>query len=250
MSELLDLLAARSGTVCAVGAGGKKTTLFHLAANHRGRVGLTSTVPIAHFPNTLAAHVVVADAETIVAEVSKAAVDHRLVAFAHPDVKRGRYGGLREDILAEIRRATAFDVLYVKGDGARMRWIKAPADDEPLIPVDTNTLIPIISAKAIGQPLTEQIAHRPQHVAAVTGAHEGAMLQPEHVATLMVAENGALKRARDATVVPVLNMVDDAEIENVARETAQLALEMTRRFDRVVLTSSRRSGRLVASITR
>ena len=44
-ARLLDLLAARTGLVCAVGAGGKKSTLYRLAEAHRlagtGRVGLT-----------------------------------------------------------------------------------------------------------------------------------------------------------------------------------------------------------------
>ena len=41
--SLLDLLGARSGIVCAVGAGGKKTVLQHLAAAHPGRVAMTAT---------------------------------------------------------------------------------------------------------------------------------------------------------------------------------------------------------------
>ena len=33
--RLLDLLAARHGLVCAVGAGGKKTTLYRLVEAHK-----------------------------------------------------------------------------------------------------------------------------------------------------------------------------------------------------------------------
>ena len=43
-SALLDLLDASTGVVCAVGAGGKKTLLNHLATTHPGRVALTTTV--------------------------------------------------------------------------------------------------------------------------------------------------------------------------------------------------------------
>ena len=47
-ARLLDLLAARHGLVAAVGAGGKKSTLYRLAEAHRlvgsARVGLTCTV--------------------------------------------------------------------------------------------------------------------------------------------------------------------------------------------------------------
>ena len=44
MDDFVDLLDARSGIVCAVGAGGKKTTLYALARRHPGRIALTTTV--------------------------------------------------------------------------------------------------------------------------------------------------------------------------------------------------------------
>jgi probable selenium-dependent hydroxylase accessory protein YqeC len=248
MPELIDLLAAESGLVCAVGAGGKKTTLYHLAALHPGRVGITSTVPMAHIPKTLGAHEVIADAGALVAEVAEAAASHRLVAFARPDVKQARYGGLRSDFIAKIR--AAFDLLLVKGDGARMRWIKAPDHDEPLIPDGTTTVLPVISAKAIGKPLTEEVAHRLHHVEAVTGAEYGEPVTPAHIAHLLAAEQGGLKGVGDATVVPVINMVDNSEIETAAVEAAEIALSLTDRFDRVVLTSHLSASRLMAVVAR
>jgi probable selenium-dependent hydroxylase accessory protein YqeC len=250
MSELLDILAARSGLICAVGAGGKKTTLYHLAATHSGRVGITSTVPISRFPETLGAHPVIANADEMVEAVASAAANHRLVAFAHPEIKRARYGGVNEGLIDEIRRTEAFDVLYVKGDGARMRWIKAPNDDEPLLPRQTTTLIPLVSARAIGRPLSNEVAHRLQRVSAVCAVGIGEPITPRHVARLLVAEDGLLKNAGTATVVPVINMVDDEESEALATDAARSALESTRRFDRVVLTSSRRPDRLVATLHR
>ena len=42
--SLHDLLDARAGIVCAVGAGGKKSLMHHLARNHPGRVAVTGTV--------------------------------------------------------------------------------------------------------------------------------------------------------------------------------------------------------------
>ncbi|KPK59780.1 MAG: hypothetical protein AMS21_09755 [Gemmatimonas sp. SG8_38_2] len=250
MEELLDLLGARSGTVCAVGAGGKKTTLYHLAALSPGRVGLTSTVPMAHFPSWLGAHEVVAGPGEVIDAVAEAAVRHRLVAFSHPDVKKARYGGIEARLISEIRTAANFDLLLVKADGARMRWIKAPEDDEPLIPEGTTTVIPVVSAKAIGQPLSEEVAHRPQRIEAVAGARLGAPIEPQHVARLLASESGALKDVGDAKVVPVINMVDDDELEELAVEAARLALDLSDRFDRIVLTTSLQPGRLLRVLTR
>jgi probable selenium-dependent hydroxylase accessory protein YqeC len=249
VSELIDLLAARSGTVCVVGAGGKKTTLYHLASTHPGRVGLTCTVPNTHFPHTLGACVVVAEAPELGVAVARAAAAHRLVAFAHPSEKKGRYGGVAPKLIAEIQSTAGFDVLLVKCDGARMRWIKAPQDSEPLIPVEATTVVPIVSAKAFGEPLTETVAHRLSRVEAVSGAEYGEPITPEHVARLLAHREGALKNAGTATVVPVINMVDNSELEATARKAARAALDLTDRFDRVVLTSHLQTARLVGVVT-
>lgn len=250
MSGLIDFLHARSGIVCAVGAGGKKTTLHLLAARHGGRVGLTSTVFTAHFPRRLGAHIVIAEADRIVEAVIEATAAHRLVAFAQPSAKAARYAGLSDDSLERIMGADVFDVLLVKGDGARMRWIKAPEDDEPAIPAGTATVLALVSAKAIGAPLSDEIAHRLARVEAVTGARRGETLTPEHVARLLVDERGSLKAAGDATVIPVINMVDDAELERRAVEASRIALDLSDRFPHIVLTSARRPDPLVQVVGR
>lgn len=250
MSELLDILEARAGIVCAVGAGGKKTTLYRLAAMHPGRVGVTATVPIARFPRTLRAETVIADVERLPRAVVDAAARHRRIAFALPEVKKARYGGLPGEILRGIRESADFDCLLVKADGARMRWIKAPDDSEPLIPAGATTVLPVISARSIGEPLSDRIAHRPSKVEAVTGAGIGEPLSTTHVARLLASPDGALRNVGDAMVVPILNMVDSHVIRAVAERAARQALDLTDRFDRVVLTSAERSDPLVQVITR
>ena len=250
MDALIDLLNARSGIVCAVGAGGKKTALYRLAGLHPGRVGITSTVPIAHFPSTLAAHTVIADADTLAKAVHEAGTHHRRVAFARPEVKTARYGGLAGALISEIHKAAGFDCLLVKADGARMRWIKAPEVAEPLIPPGAATVLPLVSARAIGEPLTEEIAHRPARIEAITGARLGEKLSTTHIARLLASPEGALKNTGSAVVVPVINMVDDGLLQAVAERAAREALDLTDRFDRVVLTSATLGDPLVRVVAR
>ncbi len=247
---LVDLLAAGSGTVCAVGAGGKKTTLYHLAAHHPGRVALTCTVPHAHFPPELDAEIVIAEEDEIVDAVTSAADAHPRVAFACPSDKPGRHGGLAPELIRRIAELAGFDLVLVKGDGARMRWIKAPDSDEPRIPSGATTVIPLVSAHAIGEVLTQRVAHRVERLAAVSGARAGEPIAPVHVARLLTHPQGALKHTGTAAVVPVINMVDNAEREALARAAARAALDITDRFDRVVLTCSREPDRLVDVVYR
>ena len=90
-----------------------------------------------------------------------------------------------------------------------------------MLPPGAATVLPLVSAKIFGQPLCEAVAHRPERVAAVTGAEPGEPLTPEHVARLLTSEHGALRGVGRATVVPIINMVDDQAKRAAAREAAR-----------------------------
>jgi len=252
--SLLDVLAARRGVICAVGAGGKKTTLQRLAEAHlaagTARIGLTCTVLSARPSSRLAAERLVAEPAVLETEVPLAAARHRLLAYAAPSEKPGRLGGLEPRLIAALHRRGEFTVSLIKADGARMRWIKAPRDDEPVLPPDPTTVLYLVSAKALGQPLDAAIAHRPERVAIVTGAAFGERLLPVHVARLLASPQGALQAAGDAMLVPIINMVDDPARRAGARAAAELALGLTARFDRVVLTAMTAAEPVVEVVTR
>jgi len=237
----LDVFDARRGIVCATGAGGKKSVLYWLAGLHPGRVAVTATTFTTRFPDALAATVVIAPAGAIVAAVRDACRGEQLTAYALPGTKAGRYDGVPADCIAQLHAACAFDLTLVKADGARMRWIKAPDTGEPAIPAGATTVIPVVSARALGQPLGERIAHRPERVAAVCGAAPGEPLLPEHIARLLAHPEGALRGAGNATVVPCINMADDEATRALAREAGERALAYTDRFDRIAITCLRPS---------
>jgi probable selenium-dependent hydroxylase accessory protein YqeC len=238
---LLDLLSAKRGVICAVGAGGKKSTLYRLAEAHRAlgsaRVGFTATVMMAPPPSGLFGEPLLGQGEALTEALSAAVAGRCLVAFAEPSAKPGRLAGLAPEQVASLHARHGFTATLVKADGARMRLIKAPAEDEPVLPPGTATVLPVVSARAIGRPLSPAIAHRPERLARITGAAEGEALAPIHIARLLASEAGALHKAADATVVPIINMVDEPAARLAAREAARCALAMTRRFERVVLTA-------------
>src|SRR5207247_6698849 len=89
-------------------------------------------------------------------------------------------------------------------DGARHRMIKAPAEHEPVIPVQTNVALLLMSAKAMNQPLSDSIAHRPEQVVKVTGVNLGDVLSPAIIARLMTSEQGGLKHVPRASTVYLL----------------------------------------------
>ncbi len=248
-SELLDVLGARSGLISVVGAGGKKTVMYRLAAAHPGKVAITCTAHIEHFPRNLPAHILVDEEEALVEKVIAAAKHERVLAFAQPCEKRGRYAGLSFPALRHVMEAAGFDVCFIKADGSRGRQVKAPRDDEPPIPGGTVTVIPVLSAKCLGQPATERIVHRLDCFCALTGVNAGEPIQPIHIARLLASKEGALKNVGDARVIPIINAVDDPKRLVLAREAAQEALAMSRRFDKVVLAAMREEHPIVEIIT-
>ena len=237
---LLDLLAAHRGLVCVVGAGGKKSTLYRLVEAHlacgASRVGLTCTVAMAPPPPSLG-RPLIAESAALAHELAERSQAGGVLVYAQPSAKPGRIGGVPPAVVAGLHAEGGFDVTLVKADGARMRWIKAPAEDEPVLPPGAATVLPLVSAKIFGQPLAPAIAHRLERVAAVTGAEPGEPLTPEHVARLLTSELGALRGCGSSTVVPIINMVDDRSKRAAALETARRALERSDRLARVVLTN-------------
>ncbi len=243
MSDLLDALGARAGIVCAVGAGGKKTTLYALASEHDGRIGLTATVFMNKFSRRLGPHAeLVSDADDLTEEIRAAAARERIVAWARPTEKSGRVAGVDPASVAACHAAGGFDVTYIKADGARMRGIKAPREDEPAIPAETDLVLPVVAASVIGQPLDADTAHRPEILGRITGLAAGGLITAEAVAMLLASPHGGLQGVPEpARVVPVINAVDDPGAESEARRAAESALQRSDRFDRVVLTCHHKS---------
>lgn len=245
VSTLAEALDVAGGVVAAVGAGGKKSVLQALAREAQGRVGLTATVHVAPFPEGLATEVMI-DAEPALRERAPAWPGPGVLAYAQPADKPGRLAGLSPAAVAAIHAAGGFDLTLVKADGARMRGVKAPKPDEPVLPPGTARVLLLVSAAAIGAPLDERIAHRPERLAAVAGAAPGEPLTVAHLARLLTAEEGGLQGTAGLPVTLVINQVDDAAREAAASELARRVLAAGASPERVVLTCLRAAEPVIA----
>ncbi|SEQ49849.1 selenium cofactor biosynthesis protein YqeC [Natrinema salaciae] len=233
--DTLEALRADSGVVAVVGAGGKKTTLYALAAraarDRSLRAVVTATVRIPIFDRRVEEVVVTEDP---VAALERAAAWP--VGVVPEREGEDRYVGYETDVIDELAAADAADLVLVKADGARTRAFKAPNEREPQLPRCVDTVIPIASVEVVGTPLSAERVHRPERVAAITGLDGGDTIRPVDVARVLASDRGGLKDVPDgATVVPLLNKVDDAERRAVAEEIATELLERAPSVPRVVL---------------
>lgn len=232
--DLLDAVHARSGVVCVVGAGGKKTALYTLAdrtAEEGIRSVVTATVRIPIFDEHVR-RVVTTEGPV---EALQATEEYPIGVVPERDGET-RYRGYDTAVIDELARSEVADVLLTKADGARTREFKAPGDQEPQLPESADTVLPIASVHAVGKPLSEEFVHRPERVSAITGLAEGEKITPSDMVAVLASSEGGRKGVPDgATVIPVLNKVDDEELAGVGREIARGILDRAD-VPRVVLT--------------
>src|SRR2546428_13074860 len=182
--------------VALVGGGGKTTAMFRLAREmvEKGGSAITTTTTrifaaqIALSP----AHVAATDATR--ERVSAALAAHRQVLVIGPtNASDGKADGVSLDLFRRLRHWCPGVCILNEADGSRMRPFKAPAEHEPVIPVETTLVIPVVGADVFGQTLDADHVHRPELVSALSGAPPGAPLTPEIVARVLAHPEGGRK---------------------------------------------------------
>lgn len=234
---LPDALEARNGIICAVGAGGKKTTLHRLLEQLGGRVGMTATTALTPVPPALTDAQSVAMPERLIDEVPAMSRSARRVVFAGPGVKPDRHAGVSPEVIAAIHARSGFDTTLVKADGARMRGIKAPGAHEPALVPGCCTVLFLVGAGVIGQPLDGALAHRVPKLTALLDLAPGQPITPAHIGRLLSEPAGARQNVGTARLIAVINQVDNASRLDPARRAAAAALAGRCPPDRVVLTA-------------
>ncbi len=236
-----ELLPLKPGNVVAlVGAGGKTTTMYRLAAEllaQGQRIITTTTTHI--FPPTLDqtdALIVESDHATLLAKARAALQIHHHITLATALTPEGKLRGFPPEWIADLLALPHIGAVLVEADGAKGRMMKAPADHEPAIPQGAELVLLLASVAALGQSLNDTIAHRPERVAAITGLRTGEIITPAALATLATHGQGLLKSVPpDAAAMLILTHADE-RLRRSAREVAHLALASRRLSGVIVCT--------------
>ncbi len=235
MSSLLEALGVDRGIVAAIGAGGKKSLLYAIAAASRHRVAWTTTVHTPRPPRWTGMEINVAEPEELLRRAGARSAA-RIRGFFRPSTKTGRVAGLDVEQVEALHEAGDFDLTLVKADGARMRGIKAPKAGEPVLPPGTHRVLVVVSAGVLGRPLNDAVAHRCDRIAEVAGLAVGEPIGPAHFARLFSHPHGCLQGTARMGVVAVINQVDDPQRRREAETAARAMLAAGPTLDRVVLT--------------
>ena len=206
LCDLIDLPAHPLITI--VGAGGKTTTMYSLASElaYRGKRVITTTTTQIFYPEPGETDTVIVAFETpaLLKMIDEAWQKYRRLTVAGAVLRTEKLAGLQPEQPYELLVKSCTDVVIVEADGARHRMIKAPSAHEPVIPLQTNVALLMMSAEAINQPLSDTIAHRPELVATVTGINVGDVLSPAVIARLTTSEQGGLKHIPETATAYLL----------------------------------------------
>jgi probable selenium-dependent hydroxylase accessory protein YqeC len=227
--KLVDALRiAEDEVVALVGGGGKTSAMFRLAREvvERGGSAITTTTTRIFAAQIALAPTHVPAGDATRERISAAMEKHRhVLVIGDTNPKDGKADGVSLDLFGRLRSWFPHACLLNEADGSRMRPFKAPASHEPVIPVETTLVVPVVGADVFGQTLDAEYVHRPELVSALSGAPLGAPITPEIVASVLAHPEGGRKGVpAGARVVVLINKVESLPDRKPADETAERLL--------------------------
>jgi probable selenium-dependent hydroxylase accessory protein YqeC len=243
---LLEALGiARGDVVSVVGAGGKTTLVYRLAAEARAagwRVLVTTTTHMGTLAEATTGPVLVEAEAAIEEELVRALATEGRATVLGRRVRADKIEGLAPERVDTLAATPGLDLVLVEADGARGRSLKAPAAHEPVIPASTTLVIVVAALDAIGRALDAATVHRVGLVCAATGAAEGTVIDAALVAAALVRPSSYPSRIPAGVRRAVfLNKADD---DSALLSAAGIAARLRPAYPRVAAGSAR-SGRAV-----
>lgn len=200
MALALDL--PDSGLLAIVGAGGKTTAMYRLAAElkARGLRAACATTTRIFPPQARRAELLLAENnEGFLGQCREAAEHGRTPCLAWAR-EGSKLLGLDEKFIHRLNNARIFDWILVEADGARLLPLKVPAGHEPCIPGESSHVLAMAGLTAIGAPLDEDHVCRSARYAELSGLAPGASVTPASVARVCAHPEGLFKGAPDGAV--------------------------------------------------
>ena len=237
LKEALGLQSSQM--VALIGAGGKTTTLFHLAKELRddgGKVLATTTTKV--FKPTKP-HVdrlfLVQDVHAFQQESSKITAP-AIIGAGYGIDDEGKLLGLPSAWLDQLQQSRLFDSILVEADGAASRLFKVPSELEPVVPSSCQLVIWVMAIKILAKPLHPDSVHRAERAVALLDVPQGTPITKEHVLQLVNHPQGCLKGVpASSRKIALINQADSPDDVQKANEVARDLVKLG--FERAVITS-------------
>jgi probable selenium-dependent hydroxylase accessory protein YqeC len=239
LKEALDI--RRGEVISLVGGGGKTSLMFALArelASGNGCVVTTTTTKILEPSSSDTPLLLLERDEGGLMKLLLANLDkHRHITLASGRLNSGKLTGISPEFVVKLAGLSQVSYIVVEADGAAHKSLKAPNLTEPVIPLNTSLVIPVVGVDAVGCRLTEKDVFRPEIVSRLLGLPLGEVISPEAIAFLITHHQGIIKGSPEqARIVPFINKVDLDKGLSKGRDLADKILAMRHpQIERVVL---------------
>jgi probable selenium-dependent hydroxylase accessory protein YqeC len=239
LAEALGL--AERDLISLVGAGGKTTLMFRLAkelANRHKKVVTTTTTKILEpTADETPCMCVDRNEERVLGFIQKRLRDGYHATVAAERMESQKLRGIASKFADRLWGSCGLDYLIVEADGAARRPLKAPREQEPVIPSMTTRVVAVLGVDALGMEINAENVFQPDRVSRLTGIPMGGKITDEAMAVLMVHPEGLFKGApARCRVVAFLNKVDVPQGHAKAKEIAERIVEKRHpQVERVVL---------------
>lgn len=193
-----DIIFVKPGApvISIAGAGGKTTLMFDLGKRFQAPAVLTTTTKVG------------AD------QISAADICMELSSFPPKETQSCMWvspslvpqnGKIHGCTLEEFSRLAALCreahiPLINEADGAARRHIKAPGENEPVIPKESDICIYVIGLDVLGKPMNNETVHRPEIFSSLTGSSEGDIINTDSIIRLLEHPKGGLKNIPEHAV--------------------------------------------------
>ncbi len=227
----------RISSIAFVGAGGKTTSMFHLARELQSASNLpvvvTATTHLGAWQVPLADQHLVADN---VRDLDHQTI-HGLTLVTGPIRSDSRTVGASNEILSRLREEAKklSSILLIEADGARQKLLKAPDIHEPAIPDFVEMVIVVASLAALNKPLTNEFVHRPDIFSKLSSLRIGEAITGNAIVRVLTHEDGGLKNIpQQAHRAALLTQADTNELQSIGGKMAEKILHQ---YDAVVVAS-------------
>ena len=223
-------------TIAFIGVGGKTTAIFQLASELSPPVLVTTTTHFGVWQVSLADHHIIAQNISNLDEH-----EFRDVTLIVDSIQGDRAVGVKDDILYWLCAYTQShnNPLLIEADGSRQKALKAPDEQEPVIPEFTDVVVAVAGLRGLGKPLNEEYIHRPQLFSTLSGLPLNELITSDALVRVLTHPNGGLKNIPShARRIVFLNQADTPELQSIGGTMSEVLLE---HFDSVIVGSLRQS---------
>jgi molybdenum cofactor cytidylyltransferase len=239
---LVPLGIGRGDVVAVVGAGGKTTLVYALAAEARGRnwrVLVTTTTHMGTLPEATTGPLLVESDGARDESIDAALREHGRATILGRRVRPDKLEGLAPERVDALRSRA--DLVLIEADGARSRSLKAPAAHEPVVPASATAMVVLAALDVLGTPAGGALVHRPEIVGRLAGVGPDDLVTEDALAACLEHPESYPARVRPGLrSVVFLNKVEDADSAAAAE---RIAARLCPPYGAVVAGSARGDAR-------